>query len=509
MKIKLKYTEHQSKQDWELIIRPVDAAGLQDENHATAAREEADPLSIPAIQQAVQALASKGLLKSGQSGQTMPLLGLHPADSAAFIGLSSGTLDADDIRRLGAQASKEVRSSRASAARLLVTAQLYGGTSGCTTALAGQALAEGILLGAYDRTKTTGTPKEQASAELAVYLPDGVDSGLRKEWEAGVQRGIVMAEAVAEARDLVHLPANELIPEELAEHAERLAAEYGLDCEVIDEWSALEQGMGGLLAVGKGSQHQPRMIVLHYEGDPGSEEKWGLVGKGVTFDTGGYSLKRIAGMEDMIMDMGGAAAVLGAMRIIAIEKPKVNVVAVIPAAENMISDRAFKPGDVVTMMNGMTVEIVNTDAEGRIVLADGLTTAIRRGATKLVDVATLTGAVVAAYGDITSGIMGNDDELLSGLQEASKRSGERVWPLPAYPEYRKQLDSEAADLKNKGGSYAAASIAGMFIGAFAEEKPWIHIDIAGTAWISRARGWETKGATGVMTRTLAELLLRA
>ena len=225
------------------------------------------------------------------------------------------------------------------------------------------------------------------------------------------------------------MPGNKLTPEMLAEEAERLANTYNLDCEIIDEWTAAEQGMGGLLGVGQGSVNPPRMVVIHYEGAPESEETWGIIGKGITFDTGGISLKKPLGMEEMISDMGGAAAVLGAVRIIGELKPKVNIIAVIPTAENMPSDRAIKPGDVLKMMNGTTVEVVNTDAEGRLVLADGLTTAIRRGATKLVDVATLTGAVMVALGDVATGAVTNDEVLQQEVILASKRAGERIWPL--------------------------------------------------------------------------------
>jgi leucyl aminopeptidase len=248
------------------------------------------------------------------------------------------------------------------------------------------------------------------------------------------------------------------------------------------------------------------MIVLHYKGAPDQEEAWGLIGKGITFDTGGISLKKGPGMEDMISDMGGAAAVLGAMRIIGELKPEVNIIAVIPTAENMPSAQAFKPGDVIKMMNGLTVEIVNTDAEGRLVLADGLTTAIRRGATQLVDVATLTGAVLVALGTEATGAVTNNEALMQQLQQAAVRSGERVWQMPTYPEYKKQLRSDAADLKNSGGRYAGTITGGLFIGAFAEDLPWVHLDIAGTAYLDKSRGIEPKGATGVMVRTLVELV---
>ncbi|MCM3749885.1 leucyl aminopeptidase [Paenibacillus pasadenensis] len=509
MKITFTDTIQEQSQPWELLVRPVTAAELGQES-ASEKLDAADPLALPAVKEAMQERYRRGSFKaSPEQTLSIPLLGLLPNSTAAFIGLGGGAVSADDLRRLGAAAAREVRSQKAASACLLLPTALYAGIGGIETGDAAAALAEGLVLGAYERSKTISEESKKVhAAELQCQLCGEPTEEQTAIWNEGFKRGVTAGEAVVWARDLVHLPGSVLTPEALAEEAEQLAADYDLDCEIIDEWTAQEQGMGGLLAVGKGSVHPPRMIVLHYEGDPDSEEKWGLVGKGITFDTGGYSLKRAPGMEEMIGDMGGAAAVLAAMRIIGSLKLKANVVAVIPSAENMISERAYKPGDVITMMNGLTVEIVNTDAEGRLVLADGMTTALKRGATKLVDVATLTGGVVGALGEVASGIMSNDETFRQQLEEAALRTGERVWPLPAFKEYRRQLDSDAADLKNGAGREGAASIAGMFISAFVGEKPWLHIDIAGTSWISRARGWEGKGATGVMARTLAELVRR-
>lgn len=389
--------------------------------------------------------------------------------------------------------------------------------------LAADANAENVDSGAADSRATTTTmpnsvpeaapgPVSETGLEGVPEAGSGVAASsinaaeTSRQWEAGIRRGVVAAEAVTYARDLTNLPGNSLVPTALAAEAERLAQAYGMRCEIIDEVQAEAQGMGGLIGVGKGSLHPPRMIVIHYDGNANDGERWGIVGKGITFDTGGISLKKGPGMEEMISDMGGAATVLGLVRIFGERKPKRNAVFVIPSAENMPSDRAFKPGDILTMMNGTTVEIVNTDAEGRLVLADGMTTAIRGGATKLIDIATLTGAVLVLLGDTATGSLANDETLQQQVAAAAKRAGERIWPLPPYPEFRRQLDSEAADMKNGGSRYGAASIGGLFIGAFAEDKPWVHLDIAGTAWLERDRAWEVKGGTGVMVRTLAELL---
>ncbi|REE85178.1 leucyl aminopeptidase [Paenibacillus taihuensis] len=393
--------------------------------------------------------------------------------------------------------------------QLIPAAVIGGGGSGVSSSA--QAMTEGYALGLFVRKtakKADAEAKRKSSVETVTFTPaqPPQDAGAAAaQWTAGIQRGVVFAESVIYARDVTNLPGNKLTPQALAEEAEKLAQKYNLDYEIFDEIAAAEEGMGGLLGVGQGSINPPRMVVIHYEGAPGKVDKWGLIGKGITFDTGGICIKPKLGMEEMISDMGGAASVLGVVRILGELRPAINAVIVIPTAENMPSDRAFKPGDVLTMMNGTTVEIVNTDAEGRLVLADGLTTAIRRGATKLIDVATLTGAVLVALGDVATGSVTNDDQLHEQVVAASKLAGERIWQLPAFPEFRRQLDCDAADMKNGGSRYGAASIAGLFIGAFTEDKPWVHLDIAGTAWLERDKVWEVKGATGVMVRTLGEL----
>ena len=474
-------------------------------------REEAEGLHLQ-LDQALRAHFAKELFKAEpMETLILPTLGLVPADYVIYVGIAHAALSADGLRDAAAAAAKAAKKLKAVAVQQLVPPAVIVGSQEYSHLQAAQALTEGYALGLFTRkTEKKDEDKRASSVQTVTFTPAAgavEQAGAADEWEAGIRRGAAFADAVTFARDLTNLPGNRLTPEQLAEEAESLAREYGFDCEVIDEWTAAEQGMGGLLGVGQGSVNPPRMIVLHYEGAPGDEETWGLIGKGITFDTGGISLKKPEGMEEMISDMGGAAAILGAMRIVGELKPKANVVAVIPSAENMPSDRALKPGDVLKTMNGLTVEVVNTDAEGRLVLADGLTTAIRRGATKLVDVATLTGAVGVALGDVATGAVTNDEQLMQQVVLAGKRAGERIWPLPAYPEYRRLLDSDAADMKNSGGRKAGTITGGLFIGAFAEERPWVHLDIAGTAWLDRERGWEPKGATGVMVRTLGELLL--
>ncbi len=470
--------------------------------------DNAAPVIQPQIDEAIRVAYRDGRFKP-QTGHTfaIPTLGLYPAASIIFAGYS-GEASADSLRLAAAAAAKALKQARADKTQLLVAEPLLEAiAAGAGAARAAQALTEGLLLALHTRQPFVREPQERFELKEASFVPQAPLASDTAAWEAGIAKGRLFAEGVSLARDLTNLPGNDLTPERLAFHAEELAHEHDLEIEVIDEWSAAEQQMGGLLGVGQGSINPPRMIVIHYKGNADSEETLGLIGKGITFDTGGISLKRAEGMQEMISDMGGAAAVLGAMRIIAEAKPAVNVIAVIPTAENMPSDRATKPGDVLKMMSGHTVEVVNTDAEGRLVLADGLTTAITRGATKLVDVATLTGAVSVALGTEATGAVANNDEWMQRISDASRRAGERIWQLPAYPEYKKLLTSDAADLKNSGGRYAGTITGGLFIGHFAEGLPWVHLDIGGTAWLEAARGWEPKGATGVMVRTLAELVI--
>jgi leucyl aminopeptidase len=451
---------------------------------------------------------SNGLFHArAEQVEIVPTLGLLETPVVIAIGFAPGS-GTDGLRLAAAAAAKAAKSARASHVELRVLEAAFGKEIAEHGAAAvAQALTEGLLLALHDRQPLKREMAQRFALKHVDLVSEGTTAlGKPDEWEAGIARGRIVAESVAYARDLTNLPGNDLTPERLAFHAEELAGEYDLEIEVIDEWTAAEQGMGALLAVGQGSVNPPRMIVIHYNGAPDDKETWGIVGKGVTFDTGGISLKRAPGMEEMISDMGGAAAVLGAVKAIAELKAKVNFVAVIPAAENMPSDRSFKPGDVLRTMSGYTVEVVNTDAEGRLVLADGVTTAIRRGATKLIDVATLTGAIMVALGFEATGAITNNETLMDEVKAASRQTGERIWEMPAYPEFRKALNSDAADLKNGGVRYGAASAAGLFVGHFVEGLPWVHLDIGGTAWLERARGWEPKGATGVMVRTLVELL---
>jgi leucyl aminopeptidase len=505
--IQFLYGEQAEGTNSDILVRFISRNQLQSES-------EGNVIGVhPQIDAAVREFFDSGLFKAEPSEtQIIPTLGLISGGHVVFVGIDAAPHSVDSLRKAAAAASRVAKRLKAEHVRILLERPIYAGDVGCDSIQAAQALTEGFILGGHERKpqrRDTVSRPAVKTVYFSPFQPEGSENpnDFGSAWEAGISRGKLFGEATCYARDLTNLPGNKLTPEKLAQEAEELATSLGIDIEVLDEWSAAEQGMGGLLGVGQGSVNLPRMIIMHYTGAPENKEVWAIVGKGITFDTGGISLKRADGMEEMISDMGGAAAVLGAMRIIGELKPAVNVIAVIPAAENMPSDRALKPGDVITSMSGRTIEIVNTDAEGRLVLADGLTAAIKRGATRIVDVATLTGAVMVALGDVATGAVTNDEVFLQQVIAAGRRSGERIWPLPSYPEYRKQIESDAADLKNSGGRYGGTITGGLFIGTFAEEVPWVHLDIAGTAWLHKDRDWEVKGATGVMTRTLAELLL--
>jgi len=308
-------------------------------------------------------------------------------------------------------------------------------------------------------------------------------------------------------RDLANEPANHLTPTDMANHAKELADQTGLECEIYGPGWMQEKGMGGLLGVAAGSVQEPRFIVLRYNGG-GSEKPIAFIGKGITFDTGGISIKPALDMGDMKGDMAGGASVIAALGAIARLKPRVNVIGVIPATENMPSGSATRPGDVLRTMLGKTIEVVNTDAEGRLVLADGIAYAREQGATALVDVATLTGAVSVALGNVAMGAMTNDQPLLDRVREAASSAGEKVWELPMFDEYKELIKSDVADMKNSGGRPAGSITAAMLLLEFAEDTPWVHLDIAGVDAYNRNKGAIVKGASGIPVRTLVNLALQ-
>jgi leucyl aminopeptidase len=306
---------------------------------------------------------------------------------------------------------------------------------------------------------------------------------------------------------MVNEPANYMTPTRMAEIAKEIAGKYDLELKVFDREDMEAMGMGALLGVAKGSNQPPKLIILTYKGDEHSEKALGFLGKGITFDSGGISIKPSEGMEEMKDDMAGAAAAMTAVVAIAQLKPKINVTAVIPTAENLPSGTALKPGDVLKAMNGKTIEIISTDAEGRLILADALSYAQKLGLSPLIDLATLTGACRVALGTLYSGLFGNDQDLVDRVRKATESTGERMWQMPMPEEYKEQNKSEIADIKNAGNRHGGAITAALFLAEFVPNIPWVHIDIAGTAFSAKESGYMVKGATGVGVRTLVELAL--
>lgn len=323
---------------------------------------------------------------------------------------------------------------------------------------------------------------------------------------AGVERGWALVQGTNLARTLVNEPGNYLPPRALKDAAVEVATRHGMQVDVLEKAKLEELGMGGVLSVAQGSVEEPYVIAIRYQGRETWDDVIGLIGKGVTFDTGGISIKPVAGMENMKSDMGGAAAMIGALEALGQLKPKVNVLAVIGTVENMPSGSAFRPGDVITTMSGKTVEIITTDAEGRLVLADCITYAKEQGVSCLVDAATLTGGIVVALGNYCSGAMTNNQELVNELLEAAEVAGERLWQLPTFEEYRELNKSHYADLKNSGGRNGHAIVGGVFLQEFAEDTPWVHLDIAGTAYHVNLGDMQPAGGTGVMTRTITQFV---
>ena len=363
-----------------------------------------------------------------------------------------------------------------------------------------KAIVEGALVGDYDPDTYKSDRKDQAVESVTV-----VARGDQAKLQKALDEAQVVGESQNLTRDLANEPSNRMTPTMLAERARKMAQEVGLKCEVYGAEKIKELKMGAFWGVAQGSDEPPALIVLRYEpADAPATPVLGLVGKGITFDTGGISIKPADGMEKMKYDMAGGAAMIGAMRAIAQIKPKVKVIAVICATENMPSGKAQKPGDVQIAMSGKSIEIINTDAEGRLVLADGLCYARQLGCTHLVDAATLTGAVVVALGYVNAGVFANDDKMYERFQRALEKSGEKFWRLPLDDEYKESIRSYIADIINSGGRWGGAITAAMFLKEFAEETPWIHLDIAGTAWMEEQKPWIAKGPSGIAVRSLIE-----
>ncbi len=437
---------------------------------------------------------------TGKAGETAYIHNPGDLKARRLLLIGAGKLEdfkPDNVRRMAGTAARTLRAKNVRKFAFLRRSQIPLGDSV-------QAAVEGALLALYDTDKyRTSDKEERLIEEIILATTEGDTDELRR----GVEHGFILAEATNFARALVNEPANVLTPTELARRAEETAQSFGLEVDVLDEARMKELGMGSLLGVSQGSAEPARLIVLSYTPNEASQETIAIVGKGLTFDSGGISIKPADGMEKMKYDMAGGATTIAALRAIAQLKPAINVIGLIGAVENMPGGRAQRPGDVVRSMAGKTIEIINTDAEGRLVLADVLAYARKLGATKIVDLATLTGAVSIALGDVYVAALGNNQEWTEAVIEAGKRTGEKIWQLPLDKDYREQIKSEIADIKNTGGRKAGTITAAYFLREFVEDTPWVHLDIAGTAWNDSTKPYLSSGPTGVCVRTLASLVL--
>ncbi len=468
-------------------------------------RPEGDTANVDkALDGAISQLISQGEIKGKLNEITMiHSFGRLPAARVVVVGLGKQKeLSQDRVRGAAAETCRLLRKKGVDS---VATVAHGAGVGGITPEGSAQAIAEGALLGLYSFRKHMTKAAEHGEIEQLIIVD--ADKTRLAVLEKGCQRGRILAEAANLARDMVNEPANFMTPARMAEEAASLAATYGLKVEVLEKEQMQELGMGALMGVAQGSRQPPKFIVLSYKGGESDEPDVALVGKGITFDSGGISIKPSEGMGSMKGDMAGGAAVIAAIGAIAQLKPKTNVVALVAATENLPGGSALKPGDVLKAMDGKTIEIVSTDAEGRLTLADALGYARKRGAKCIVDVATLTGAMRVALGTVCSGAFTNSQELVDKVIAAGAEAGEKIWQMPVYDEYKEQNKSDVADIKNTGGRAAGAVTAALFVGEFDGDTPWVHLDIAGTSMSDKERNYLVKGASGVPVRTLVNFVL--
>jgi leucyl aminopeptidase len=478
-------------------------AVVLDRSEKSADKNAKPELSVETTESAIKSAAADVLANGEVTGKAFETTLLHsPAGLKAkrllLIGAGKAkSFSAFELRRVAGAAVRALK-SRSLRSFAFVAPQ----SSSLPAESAVKAIVEGAFVGNFEPDYYRSDRKDQSIDALTV-----VASGDHAKLQAALDEGRVIGEAQNFTRDLVNEPSNRMTPTILAERAKKMAAETGLKCEVYGADKIKELKMGAFWSVAQGSDEPPALIVLKYEpaGAP-AQPVVGLVGKGITFDTGGISIKPADGMEKMKYDMAGGAAMLGAMRAIAQLKPKVKVTMIVCATENMPSGKAQKPGDVQIAMSGKSIEIINTDAEGRLVLADGLHYAKQLGCTHLVDAATLTGAVVVALGYVNAGIFANNDKLYERFRKALDQAGEKFWRMPLDEEYKESIRSGIADIVNSGGRWGGAITAAMFLKEFAEDTPWLHLDIAGTAWTEDAKPWIAKGPSGIAVRSLVEFV---
>lgn len=469
--------------------------GVEQPGGATAAVDKA-------LDGAIGSLIGRGEIK-GKFGEVniFHTFGKLPARMVAIAGL--GKRDDFNVDKIRGVAGEFCRALRKVNCRKIATILHGAGIGGMELEASAEAIAEGALLGLYSFAKYK-KPEYEDIAEMRIVVREGEKVPIL---ELAIGKGKLVAEATNLARDMVNEPSNYMTPSQMAEATKEIAGKYNLEFKVFDRDDMEGMGMGALLGVAKGSNQPPKLITLSYKGDESSEKALGFLGKGITFDSGGISIKSSEGMGEMKDDMAGAAAVMTALGAIAQLKPKINITAIIPATENLPSGTALKPGDVLKAMNGKTIEVISTDAEGRLILADALSYAQKLGLSPIIDLATLTGACRVALGTLYSGVFGNNQDLIDKILKAAEKTGERMWQMPMPEEYKEQNKSEIADVKNTGNRYGGAITAALFLAEFVDNNSWVHIDIAGTAFSTKESGYTIKGATGVGVRTLVELAL--
>lgn len=452
----------------------------------------------------VQQMVGQGEIKGKLNEMTLiHTMGKMNVPRLLIAGLGKRSdFNVNKIRGIVATALRTLRSKKVSSPGI---APWGVRTSGISPSVSAQAITEGAVLGLYEFRKHM--TKDSDNGEIKSLSIVEANQEYIPLLEQGIRIGKITAEAACLARNMVNEPANFMTPTDMAHEAERLAREHKLDFTLLEKDDMRKLGMGGLLGVNQGSAQPPKFMVLKYRGKETDEINIALVGKGLTFDSGGISLKPSENMGEMKGDMSGGASVLSAISAIALLKPKINVIAVVPATENLPSGTAVKPGDVLQNMSGKTIEVVNTDAEGRLILSDAISYVNKMAVQRIVDVATLTGACHIALGDITTGVFSNDQGLADMVLEAGKQAGEYMWQMPMFQEYKELNKSDIADIKNTGGRYGGAITAAQFLAEFVGETPWVHLDIAGTFITDKEKGYQVKGATGVPVRTLINLVL--
>jgi leucyl aminopeptidase len=497
-----------------LLLVPTPASQVDTDLMAIPIFEEDDLADVAGLDGASGGEVARALHTREITGKPFEVLVtpvIHHWKARRLMLVGAGRKDrfcADVARRVAATAALGARQRKASRLALVHRVAGEGASADRHPVRLLQAQAEGLVLSQYDGPRYKNAPLELTHLSDVRIVAWELGASVRAEAAGAVERGRILGESTNVSRALANEPSNELTPSTLAQRAADIASSAGLAVEVLDEEAIAALGMGLLLGVARGSAAPPRLIVLRHD-PPGAPATpvLGLVGKGITFDTGGISIKPADGMERMKVDMSGGAAVIGAMRALALLKTPVRVIGVVPAAENMPGGRAIKPGDILRSASGKTVEVINTDAEGRLILGDGLWYARELGATHLIDIATLTGACVVALGRLASGLFGRPDGFVELVRERSDLAGDRMWPMPVLDDYFDQLKSDLADMTNTGGRPAGAITAAVFLKQFAGELPWAHLDVAGTAWLDEPKPWMVRGATGVAVRALAEVAL--